>query len=99
MAQQVKKQPDLEKLAHAYRCTQGEVAKYQQKVDELAQLQKFLQASSISTHAPVNNQGANGNGKSQHQATAPQNQNQNQNYNQTTVAKSILLAGRGIPYK
>ena len=80
VAQQVKDQPDVQKLAHAYRCAQGELAKMQQQMGELTQFKQALQVSSISTHAPTN-QGANSNGNNQHQARAPQNQNQNQNQN------------------
>ena len=81
VAQQVKDQPDIQKLAHAYRCAQGELTKMQQKMGELTQFKQALQVSSISTHAPTN-QGANSNGNNQHQARAPQNQNQNQNSSQ-----------------
>ena len=66
VAQQVKNQPDVQKLAHAYRCAQGELAKMQQQIGELTQFKQALQVSSITTHAP-NNQGANSNGNHQHQ--------------------------------
>ena len=35
VAQQVKNQPDVQKLAHAYRCAQGELTKMQQQMSEL----------------------------------------------------------------
>ena len=81
VAQQVKDQPDIQKLANAYRCAQGELTKMQQKMGELTQFKQALQVSSISTHAPTN-PGADSNGNNQHQARAPQNQNQNQNSSQ-----------------
>ena len=37
VAQQVKDQPDVQKLGHAYRCAQGELAKMQQQMGELTQ--------------------------------------------------------------
>ena len=58
LAQQVKDQPDIQKLAHAYRCAQGELTKMQQKMGELTQFKQALQVGSISTHAPTS-QGAN----------------------------------------
>ena len=46
--QQAKAQPSLGELQQAYRITQGEVAKFQQQVNDLTRLKNSLQASSIS---------------------------------------------------
>ena len=58
--QQTKAQPSLRELQQAYRITQGEVAKFQQQMNELTKLKNSLQASSISSHTP-STKGANGN--------------------------------------
>ena len=42
VAQQVKDQPDVHKLAHAYRCAQGGLAKMQQQMGELTQFKQAL---------------------------------------------------------
>ncbi|MCG8623426.1 MAG: hypothetical protein MJE68_15715, partial [Proteobacteria bacterium] len=48
-AAQSKPSSDLDRLEKAYRCTQGELAKFQHQVSELSKLRASLQASSISS--------------------------------------------------